>query len=641
MPPPLADLASVELGPEAWPSPRMHTDEIHPGDVIGGKYRVRAILGRGHGLLVEAFHTEFDQRVVIKLLLAGHGDDREIERFRREARILAKLESEHVARIIDVGTEEDGSFYLVRQYLEGIDLASYLRQSGPLPLSEAVLAILMVAEALAETHSHGIIVRELQPSHLFLTQRPGGAPLMKIADFGTAKLMRDAAAPGVGPELTATAMFGLSPYSSPELVRKARNVDARTDVWSLGAIFYELLTGRPPFTGEAAFLMLQITKEDPEPVAARRPDLPPEIDQIIGWALAKDFDARFKNVHAFAHALAPYASPEAQVLIARIGQITEAAKTRKRTGSVPPPSFPSARPPAPPPSVPTLPPPPSARAQHGLPERQHALEDSVTGVRAPASTPAPAMGSQPPPAPGARARGIPPPPPGQPIGSMWATSSPSSDVGAASGPHIAPPTEPATRQVDALPSQNRRLVIGAIAAAAVLISLVVVLLLVRKPAEAPVETQAATVQVTASAPAGEAPAAPVAQATTASPVATEAPAAGSAAPADTGSAAPPAQAAADPPPAAATPAKKAVKVSAAPAPAPAAAAGGNGTLLALAVGGSCAFSVNGAGKGTSSSIRLALKPGNYSITCRPATGATKSKSVTVKAGETAMATFKL
>jgi serine/threonine protein kinase len=111
-----------------------------------------------------------------------------------------------------------------------------------------VLFVLQAAEAVAETHGHGIILRELQPSHLFLTQRAGGAPLVKVIDFGTAKLMRDAAAPGAGGELTATTMFGMSPYSSPELVRKAKNVDARTDVWSLGGILYELLTGRPPFT---------------------------------------------------------------------------------------------------------------------------------------------------------------------------------------------------------------------------------------------------------------------------------------------------------------------------------------------------------------------------------------------------------
>src|SRR5262245_15685457 len=163
----------------------MHSHEIHPGDVIAGKYRVRAILGRNHGLLVDAFHTEFDQRVVIKVLLPGAGDAKEIERFRRESRTLAKLSSEHAARIIDVGSESDGTFYLVREYLEGTDLARYLKVNGALAMQDAVLLVLQAAEAVAETHGHGVIVRELQPATLFLTQRPGGAPLVKLIDFGT------------------------------------------------------------------------------------------------------------------------------------------------------------------------------------------------------------------------------------------------------------------------------------------------------------------------------------------------------------------------------------------------------------------------------------------------------------------------
>jgi serine/threonine protein kinase len=339
--------------------PAHRSEELHPGDLVAGKYRVRAILGRNHGLVLDAFHTEFDQRVIIKLLPAGSGDDKEIERFRREARTLSKLESEHVARILDVGTEPDGSFYLVRQYLEGSDLSSYLRQHGALALPDAVLLILQVAEAAAETHGHGIVIRELSPEHVFLTARVGGAPVLKIVDFGTAKLMRDLTAPGAGGELTATAMFGLSPYSSPELVRKARSVDQRTDVWSLGAIFYELLTGRPPFAGDMAQLMLGITREEPVPVSTYRPDLPPELDQIVGWCLAKDVDGRFKNVHAFAHALSPYATAEAQILIERIGAIAQAARQR-RGGSVPPPApalrsaatAPGPGAPAPPPSAP-------------------------------------------------------------------------------------------------------------------------------------------------------------------------------------------------------------------------------------------------------------------------------------------------
>lgn len=590
----------------------MRNDEIHPGDLIAGKYRVRAILGRSQGLLVEAFHTEFDQRVVIKVLLAGHGDEREIERFRREARILAKLESEHVARIIDVGTEPDGSFYLVRQYLEGVDLQSYLRDSGPMPLEDAVLTILMAAEALAETHSHGIIVRELQPSHMFLTSRAGGAPLVKITDFGTAKLMRDSAAPTAGGELTATAMFGLSPYSSPELVRKARNVDARTDVWSLGAVLYQLLAGHAPFRGETAQLMLAITKEEPMPLSSLRGDIPPEIDQILGWALAKDVDGRFKDVNAFAQQLAPFAPTEGQVLIDRIAQIADAARSKRRGGSVPPPapSYPRSQP------RPSAPPPRESGPRMG---RNNMLsEDSVTNMRdAPRSAPPPpSFPSQRNP----RAS-IPPAPqmapaPSSRPSSGWQNNSP------------APMqiTTTASQQRPQMLTNDRRFAMAALAVTAIVLPVFVVLMFVRKSGGA---TEPVAMQASPAVTAEQA-------ATVAAPAPTTTPSAAAETPKHTSWHGP---------------AQSHVAANNLPEPAPlpapaqpaqtAASEGSTGTLLAVAVGGNCAFSVNGDSKGTSSSIRIPLKPGTYSVTCKPDGGAARSKSVTIKSGETMMTSFKL
>lgn len=632
--------ASASRGVRSASEP-MRSDEIHPGDLIAGKYRVRAILSRTRGLLVEAFHTEFDQRVIIKILPAGLSDDREIERFRREVRTLAKLESEHVARIIDVGSQDDGSFYLVRQHLEGTDLARYIRQSGPLPLQDATLLVLQAAEAVAETNGHGIIVRELQPSHLFLTQRAGGTPLIKIIDFGTAKLMRDSAAPSAGGELTATAMFGLSPYSSPELVRKAKSVDQRTDVWSLGAILYELLTGRPPFSGDTATLMLQIAKEEPVPVTQYRPDLPAEIDAIIGWALAKDVDGRFRNVHAFAHALTPYASAEGQLLIERIGQITHAAKQRKRVvASVPPPAGgPGYLPP---------PTPPPGR----LPS-----EDTITSVKEGGFS-----STQPPPPPSYGPGGTVSP------GLSSSGSAPSSRTERAQSGRMsggsggsrseaspqAGSVQPST--VRAVPSPppsrgSRRILYSVLAALAVVVPILVTIFVLQRPSSGPATADSGgpiEIPVPTTTPVASAAPEPAPEPT---PVASAPPA-----PVESASATPAASASAQPDKIAGRGGTsssqpggpRTSKTSASspppprpPEPPPSSGGGSSGTIVAVATGGSCAFSVNGASKGTSSSIKVNVPPGTYSITCKPASGSAKSKSVKVESGKTAFAAFKL
>jgi len=650
----------------------MRPYEIHPGDLVAGKFRVRAILGRSRGILVDAFHTEFDQRVAIKILPAAQADEKEVERFRREAQALSKLESEHVARIVDVGTTSDGSFYLVRQFLEGVDLATHLRQRGALPLSEAVLLILQAAEAVAETHSHNIILRELKPTDLFLTTRPGGSPLLKLIDFGTAKLMRESAA--LGAELTATTMFGLSPYSSPELMRKAKHVDVRTDIWSLGAIFYELLTGRPPFSGEAAALMLMISRDEPTPLAHLRPDLPAEIEAILGWCLAKDVDGRFRNVHAFAHALSPFTRGEGEVLIQRIGQTTENAKKRRAAAAqaTPPPAAAS--------SPGRVPP-----AKSGMNEATRVMEPAPAGGPFVASTgrTAPFPHNAPP---SQQGYGAPAPPPSFSGGPAPApsnagmASAPPSGMGAGSwgGPgsaqQPAPQTAPAgferldTAKPVASPAgmaappqeaqrRNRKVMIALLASAAVIVPLLVAVLFLAGRKKAGEGTE---VSADSNAPI----AVPVAAAPTSDPAAQPAPTAADPA------AAPPAAETGEP--AAAAPAPEAAEAPAAPtsptavaqsgskktsgsapksapppppppppAPPPPSGGGGKGTLVAVAMGGSCAFSVNGASKGTSSSIRVALAPGKHSVTCKPSSGAAKSKSVVVKSGETAMATFRL
>ncbi len=668
----------------------MRTDDVHPGDVIGGKYRVRAILSRHPTFVVEAFHVEFDQRVVIKLLLAGTGDDKEIERFRREARTLSKLETEHAARIIDVGTESDGSFYLVRQHVDGEDLASYVQKYGPRPLPEAVLLALQAAECVAETHAHGIVLRELSPANMVVSRRASGTPLVKITDFGTAKLMRDASAPAGNSSLTATALFGLSPYSCPELVRKAKSVDQRADVWSLGAVLYFMLAGKPPFRGDVTHLMLAITREDPAPLTSLRGDLPPDMDNIMAWAMAKDVDRRFKNMRSLAHALAPYAPAEGQVLIERIAQIAHQAKQRK-SGSVPapPPSYvpppPGAR--KPPPSV--VPPPPSHPVAISDGEEMVG-DDEATQVLGGASGsgsnlsslareitqglgPAQALPAMAPP-PGFASRGlvVPPPPPSIP---------PSPFLG--NGPKIVPPRgrapspsvpesfpfgrfdtlpPPAVQQTQRPPPMvapssgfDMRIVWGALAATAVMAP--VVLLLLLRDAPKPVVQAANEPQKPLDAqkpdaidPSRAQPQSPTSRPQQAAVLLTGEPAATAPPVEPTNTVSPP-----NPRVVATTPTvartafvpptkpdpKKPDPEPKKPDPPEATSGGGNGRLLAIASGGSCAFSVDGAGKGSGSSLSVSLPAGKHSVTCKPTSGSAKSRTVTIKANETSMLTFKL
>lgn len=298
------------------------------GRVIGGKYRVAAELGTARGLCYRAVDEQTSRAVVVQLFPPSVFDGTDIERLRHEIRALVKLQSDHAARILEVDTEPTGALYVVRPWLEGQGLVEWLAERGPVPVGEAVLLALQAAEVLAEAHALDVVLRELEPGDLFVTRRPGGDLRLVLVDFGTAKLAPDAAADLDAP--TATALLGASPYASPEIVKKSRLVDARADVWSLGAVLYEVLTGRPPFSGDASELMLQILTAAPTPPSSLRADVPAELDAAVGWALAKDVDERFRDMHAFAHALTPFAPPEGKLLVERIGRITKEAKDRRR-----------------------------------------------------------------------------------------------------------------------------------------------------------------------------------------------------------------------------------------------------------------------------------------------------------------------
>jgi eukaryotic-like serine/threonine-protein kinase len=289
------------------------------GDVVSGKYEVERLIGiGGMGAVASARHIQLSQRVAIKFLLPEAAAQPEARaRFLREAQAASAIESEHVARVIDVGALEGGAPYMVMEFLSGRDLSQVLKLAGQRPTLEAVDYVLQACDAIAQAHVLGIVHRDLKPSNLFLTQRPDGRPLIKVLDFGISKMVSGA---GPQPNLTATSFsFGTPVYMSPEQIRSTKNVDPRTDIWALGVILHELLTGRPPFEAEALpALCAMITADPPMLVRAGAPSTPAGLEAVILRCLEKDVSRRYQSVGDLAAALAPFAPPGAQALVPRI-----------------------------------------------------------------------------------------------------------------------------------------------------------------------------------------------------------------------------------------------------------------------------------------------------------------------------------
>jgi eukaryotic-like serine/threonine-protein kinase len=301
------------------------SDSIPPvsdGDVLAGKYRVERVLGAGGmGVVVVAMHLELEQRVAVKFLLPNALENPEATaRFMREARAAARIKSEHVARVIDVGRLESGAPYIVMEFLRGSDLGAVL-QHGALQMEEAVDYVLQACEAMAEAHAAGIVHRDLKPANLFLTQRADGSPIVKVLDFGISKVRSPDV---IDASLTKTSTLMGSPlYMSPEQLRSARNVDHRADIWSLGIILFELLTCRLPFAGETLpQLIASILSDPPEPLRARHPEFSPELENVLAKALEKDLDRRYRSIGEFALALAPLAPRRSRDTAERIFRLS-------------------------------------------------------------------------------------------------------------------------------------------------------------------------------------------------------------------------------------------------------------------------------------------------------------------------------
>jgi serine/threonine protein kinase len=279
------------------------------GQVIANKYQVEGVIGEGGmGVVVSAWHMGLEQRVAIKLLLS-HMRDQEgsaLERFQREARAAARIRSEYVCRVLDTGSLEDGTPFLVMEYLEGADLADELMRRGRFDVPEAVRYVREACLALIEAHQSGVIHRDLKPANLFLVQRPDGARSIKVVDFGVSKSVSRGGAPHLS--LTKTsALVGSPIYMSPEQLNSSKDVDGRTDIWALGTILYELITGRTPFYGETIpQLVNAVLNTEPVSFATLSITAPAGLEEVTRRALSKQREGRFANARELYDALGPY-----------------------------------------------------------------------------------------------------------------------------------------------------------------------------------------------------------------------------------------------------------------------------------------------------------------------------------------------
>jgi serine/threonine-protein kinase len=299
-------------------------NSFNVGQVLLGKYRIDRVLGQGGmGIVLGATHVELEYRVAIKLLLPNLPGSEQIEaRFLREAQAAASLSSEHVVRVFDVGRLENGCPYMVMEWLEGRDLSS--GPMGPLlPIEEAVDYVVQACDAMIAAHHRNLVHRDLKPANLFLVHDEHGDPKIKVLDFGISKLSH----PGTRSlALTdANGVMGSPLYMSPEQVRSAKDVDCRADIWSLGTILFELISGEPPFGGESlGAVFLALANQPPEPLRNNRPDIPSALETVILRCLEKDPNARFQSALDLQRALLPFASLRSQ------------AKIAMRSSSVPP-----------------------------------------------------------------------------------------------------------------------------------------------------------------------------------------------------------------------------------------------------------------------------------------------------------------
>jgi serine/threonine-protein kinase len=286
--------------------------KLSAGTVLGGKYQIECLIGEGGmAYVVSAVHLKLGERVALKFLKPRALANREImARFAHEARAAAGLKGEHIARVHDVGErEEDGAPYIVMEHLEGRDLAYVIDDAAEVRIDDAAEWMIQACAGLAEAHARGIVHCDVKPENLFLVDQAGWRSI-KILDFGIAKA---AAVAG------ATSVMGSPLYMPPEQLSPPFEVDARADIWSLGAVLFELLAKTTPFPSntDVPTLVKAVREAPPRSLRRMRNDIPDGLEAIVARCLEKDREARFQNVAELAIALKPFAPRRARSAVER------------------------------------------------------------------------------------------------------------------------------------------------------------------------------------------------------------------------------------------------------------------------------------------------------------------------------------
>ena len=288
------------LQPAEGPDPKI-------GMVLQDRYRIVRKLGEGGmGAVYEGEHVLIKRRVAIKCLHGQFAQNPEIvARFHREALAATSIGHENIIEVTDMGRFDDGSVFMVLEFLDGRDWSDDIEGHGPQPLGKTVRILLQVCDALTAAHAKGIIHRDLKPENIYLIERAGNPDFVKVLDFGISKF-KHAGGPGKGMTQTGTTL-GTPYYMAPEQAQGKKDIDHRADVYSLGVILFQALTGQYPFDDESyPMLVLKICTEPPPSLRAYRPDIPPEVDEIVQRALAKEPDGRFADTAELRQALAPF-----------------------------------------------------------------------------------------------------------------------------------------------------------------------------------------------------------------------------------------------------------------------------------------------------------------------------------------------